>query len=171
MNAPNALLFALLAALTPATAAASPGYDAVVTGVASMVSDPEARRLAAAHGLDLLNVTWEDTGRWQGSSVGPNISDVTIEVVSEDGGWRKLALMPVLRFPNFTDRTADVRLDRIFLRVGNERRHGGVEVVSLRDVLAEPARFLSPVSWWDFPGLVERWRRHGRAAPDGIGVR
>ena len=28
----------------------------------------------------LLNVLWEDTGRWEGSAVGPNISDVTIEV-------------------------------------------------------------------------------------------
>ncbi len=28
--------------------------------------------------------------------------------------------MPVMRFPDFADRTADIRLDRIFLRVGNE---------------------------------------------------
>jgi hypothetical protein len=41
-------------------------------------------------GLQLLNVLWEDTGRWEGSSVGPNISDVTIEVQMDDarGGTR-----------------------------------------------------------------------------------
>ncbi|OFX19802.1 MAG: hypothetical protein A2V77_03125 [Anaeromyxobacter sp. RBG_16_69_14] len=141
----NAPLLALVAALIPSLAQPRPppAYGAVVDRVASMVSDPEARRLAAAHGLELLNISWEDTGRWQGSSVGPNISDVTIEVVEQDGGRRKLALMPVLRFPNFADRTADVRLDRIFLRVGNERKNGGPGVVSLREVLAEPARFLS----------------------------
>jgi hypothetical protein len=54
--------------------------------------------------------------------------------------------MPVIRFPNFTDRTADVRLDRIYLKVGNEKKGGAERVVSLRDFLAEPGRYLS------FPG-------------------
>ncbi len=142
---------ALLSAAFSAAVGAAPAplsapdaaYPAVVQRVAGMVGDAQAQRLAGAHGLQLLNLTWEDTGRWQGSSVGPNISDVTIEVVSGDGAGRKLALMPVLRFPNFKDRTADVRLDRIFLRVGNERRGGSERVVSLRDVLADPARYLS----------------------------
>jgi hypothetical protein len=145
----SATLSALLAtapAAAPLSTSGAPPYDAVVQRVAGMVGDREAQRLAGAHGLQLLNLTWEDTGRWQGSSVGPNISDVTIEVVSGDGAGRKLALMPVLRFPNFSDRTADVRLDRVYLRVGNERPGGAERVVSLRDVLADPARYLS------FPG-------------------
>ena len=121
----------------------APSYSDVVARVASMTSDAEAQRLAAAHGLQVLNLTWEDTGRWQGSSVGPNISDVTIEVVSEDTSARKLALMPVIRFPNFTDRTADVRLDRVFLRVGNERKGAEPKVITLRDLLADPGRYLS----------------------------
>ena len=50
-----------------------------------MVSDGEAQAVASRHGLQLVNVLWEDTGRFQGSSVGPNISDVTIEVASGDG--------------------------------------------------------------------------------------
>ncbi len=120
-----------------------PAYAEVVRRVAAMVSDPEAQRLAAAHGLRVLNVLWEDTGRWQGSALGPNISDVTIEVVSGEGERRALALMPVLRFPDFADRTADVWLDRIFLRVGNERRGAREEVVTLRDFLAAPGRWLS----------------------------
>jgi hypothetical protein len=139
----RATLFLLLLAASPAAATpADPPYPAVVERVASMVRDPEAIRLAAGHGLQLLDLTWEDTGRWQGSALGPNISDVTIEVVSEARG-RKLALMPVLRFPNFADRTADVRLDRIFLRVGNEARGRAERVISLKDFLAEPGRFLS----------------------------
>jgi hypothetical protein len=68
---------------------------------------------------------------------------VTIEVVSEDRSAQRMALMPVIRFPNFSDRTADVRLDRIFLRVGNEAKGGHERVISLRDFLAEPARYLS----------------------------
>jgi len=144
------ILLAVLATLArPADAHVRPpppGYPSVVDRVASMVNDPEARRLASEHGLQILNVLWEDTGRWQGSSLGPNISDVTIEVVSGNGAGRKLALMPVLRFPNFADRTADVRLDRVFLRAGNERKGAPERVVSLRDFLAEPGRYLS------FPG-------------------
>ncbi len=134
-----------VAAPAPAPIAADP-YGGVVQRVANLVSDARAQDLASRHGLQLLNVTWEDTGRWQGSSVGPNISDVTIEVVSGDGAGRKLALMPVLRFPNFTDRTADVRLDRIRLRVGNERKDGAEKIVTLRDFLAEPGRYLSSPS-------------------------
>jgi hypothetical protein len=142
MNALAALAAATLAAQAPIPPAPD-GYAAVVARVAALTGDARARELASRHGLQLLNVLWEDTGRFQGSSVGPNISDVTIEVVSEDGAGRKLALMPVLRFPNFADRTADVRLDRIFLRVGNERKDGAEKVISLRDFLAEPARYLS----------------------------
>ncbi len=141
MTALAALAAAVLAAQAPITP--PDGYASIVDRVAHMVSDGRAQGLASRHGLQLLNVLWEDTGRWQGSSVGPNISDVTIEVASGDGAGRKLALMPVLRFPNFTDRTADVRLDRIFLRVGNERKDGEEKVVSLRDLLADPGRFLS----------------------------
>lgn len=142
---------AALAAFSLSLALAAPGpvkptpapYDATVRRVARMVSDRDAQALAGRHGLQLLDLTWEDTGRWQGSSVGPNISDVTIEVVSGDGAGRKLALMPVLRFPNFTDRTADVRLDRIWLRVGNEKQGGEEKAITLRDFLEEPVRWLS----------------------------
>lgn len=140
----TALAAATAAAAPPLAAAApSPAYDAVVQRVANMVSDGQAQALASRHGLQLLNVLWEDTGRWQGSSVGPNISDVTIEVVSGAGDGRKLALMPVLRFPNFTDRTADVALDRVWLRVGNERKDGADRAITLRDFLATPGRWLS----------------------------
>lgn len=140
---------ALIAALALALPSPSPAHQVpvdhrlAVDRVAGMVADREAQSLASRHGLRILNVLWEDTGRWQGSSLGPSISDVTIEVVSEDRSGRRLALMPVLRFPNFADRTADVSLDRIFLRVGNERSGEPGRVISLRDFLAEPLRYLS----------------------------
>jgi hypothetical protein len=138
-----ALAAALAASPVAPVAPPAPKHSDAVQRVASMVSDAEAQALASRHGLQLLNVLWEDTGRWHGSSVGPNISDVTIEVVSDDGRGRKLALMPVLRFPNFTDRTADVRLDRIWLRTGNEKAGGEEKVITLRDFLADPGRHLS----------------------------
>ncbi len=150
MNALPTLLALTLLAHPPAPPIHAPRpaprpepYPAVVERVAGMVSDPALQALAAERGLQLLDLTWEDTGRHQGSSVGPNISDVTIEVASERGGAPRLALMPVLRFPNFADRTADVRLDQVWLKVGNERDGAADRVVSLKDFLAAPGRFLS----------------------------
>jgi hypothetical protein len=137
-------LAATLAALVVAHPRPEPvPYPAVVDRVAGMVSDGEVQQLASEKGLQLQNVLWEDTGRSQGSSLGPNISDVTIEVVSQDHGARKLALMPVLRFPNFADRTADVRLDQVWLKVGNQADGKAERVVSLREFLASPGRYLS----------------------------
>jgi hypothetical protein len=138
------ILTVAVAVLTGATAfAADRAYWGTVQGVANMVEDGEAQNLASKYGMQILNVLWEDTGRYQGSSVGPNISDVTIEVVEGEGQNRRLALMPVLRFPDFSDKTADVKLDRFFLRVGNETRQGQEQVISLRELLADPARYLS----------------------------
>ena len=64
----------------PRAALARRSYARVVQKVAGMPGDNNASNLVNRTGLQLLNVLWEDTGRWEGSSVGPNISDVTIEV-------------------------------------------------------------------------------------------
>src|SRR5690349_15905253 len=122
--------FAALCVLAPFAAADAPAkkqpdpakqYHAMVQRVANMVDSESAYSLTSAYGLQLLNVLWEDTGRWEGSSVGPNISDVTIEVE----GWRngkshRTYLMPVMRYENFTDKTADVKIDKILIPVGNQ---------------------------------------------------
>jgi hypothetical protein len=113
-----------------------------------MVSDPLAQRLAAALNLNILNVTWEDTGRFYGSAVGPNISDMTIQVQQQQpGGSYQRHLMPVIRHPNFADLTADIPLDDFFVLVGNE--HGeDLRRVSLREVLGDLRGYLhSPASW------------------------
>jgi hypothetical protein len=110
-----------------------------------MPFDPEVRRLAAAQGLDVVNVTWEDTGRWSGSSVGPNISDMTIGVRDADGA---LHAMPVFRFDNFTDVTADLPASDFWLPVGNAWGRDALRAVPLADVLADTRRFLhDPRSW------------------------
>ena len=52
--------------------------------------------------------------------------------------------MPVIRFPNFTDRTGDIPADRFFVRVGNE--HAGQRrsrSVPLTDVLKNLKAFAS----------------------------
>jgi hypothetical protein len=128
-----------------------PSYISAIQRTADMVWDPEALRLAQEYGLDLVNLTWEDTGRYYGSSVGPNISDFTIQVQhgleGRPGGDCALALMPVIRYPNFTDLTADIDPDDFYLLVGNERGDD-LERITLTEYLKHFRRYLSnPDSW------------------------
>jgi hypothetical protein len=114
-----------------------------------MVNDPKARLLAMKYDLRVQNVTWEDTGRFHGSAVGPNISDVTIQVQRAEQGKEavQLTCMPVIRFPNFEDDTADIPLEEFQVLVGNEKGRP-LAKISLRDLLADPRRWLTkPDSW------------------------
>ncbi len=134
-----ALLCAGSAAYADTGAATDPDYRRVVERTTGMVTDEHVRELAASRGLDVLDLTWEDTGRFENSSVGPNISDMTIQVQTcdEQGDEScQLHLMPVIRHPNFADKTGDVPADRFFVRVGNEQRSpGSLKSVPLTDVL------------------------------------
>jgi hypothetical protein len=128
---------------------ADPDYREAIQRTADMVWDEEALRLAQEHGLDLVNLTWEDTGRYYGSSVGPNISDLTIQVTHqlEDSRDCALTLMPVIRYPNFTDLTADISPDDFYLLVGNERGDE-LERVTLTEYLRHFRSYLTdPDSW------------------------
>jgi hypothetical protein len=131
------------------TCPSDPDYAEAIQRTADMVWDEEALRLAQEHGLDLVNLTWEDTGRYYGSSVGPNISDLTIQVQHQIQGSRDcvLTLMPVIRYPNFSDLTADIDPDDFYLLVGNERGDE-LERITLTEYLKHFRRYLSdPDSW------------------------
>ena len=119
-------------------------FAQVVAKVAAMVSDPRVTSGAQRRGLSVVNVMWEDTGRAEGSALGPNISDLTLQVRRREADGRFVsALMPVIRFPNFTDRTGDVPANRFFVRVGNERGGGSLRSVPLTDVLKDLKAFAS----------------------------
>ncbi|MEL7512281.1 MAG: hypothetical protein AAGM27_09055 [Cyanobacteria bacterium J06554_3] len=124
-------------------------YGQVIERTKSMIRDADSQRLAAAHDLQIMDVTWEDTGRYDNSSVGPNISDMTIQVEHRDPrtGDAQLHLMPVIRYPNFSDLTADVPMQRLSVLTGNE--HGeDVAPTLLADVLEDLRSYLSePDSW------------------------
>lgn len=124
-------------------------YQEVVNRVAEMVWDSEVSRMASHHGLDVVNVTWEDTGRYSGSCWGPNISDMTIQVHSFQNGAEHptLTCMPVIRYPNFHDISADMDPDNFYMLVGNEI---GEELapVSLTDFVDNLRYYLhDPDSW------------------------
>ncbi len=124
-------------------------YVEAIRRTAEMVWNQQAIALARKYGLEILNVTWEDTGRYYNSSVGPNISDVTIQVQhrSPSTDEYELTLMPVIRYPNFSDLSADLPPDRFYLLVGNEDGED-LQRVTLTEYLGHIRRYLSqPESW------------------------
>lgn len=112
----------------------------LIDQVCSLPRNKEVVAEAKKHGLDVVNVMWEDTARTAGSAWGANITDMTLQV--KHPGAERTSLLPVLRQPNFRDITADVAIDKVRLKVGN---HAGqpLEVVSLKDFLADIGKYLS----------------------------
>ena len=129
--------------------AAYQAYRDAIAQTVGMVRDSASQRLAIQMGLNILDITWEDTGRYKDSAVGPNISDMTIQVqqFNPKTGKYELSLMPVIRHPNFSDESADIPLERFFLLVGNEKDKN-LERVSLKDFLGDLRNYLSNPSSW-----------------------
>lgn len=124
-------------------------YRQVIEQTVGMTFDSATQSLANRYGLDILNVTWEDTGRYDNSAVGPNISDMTIQVQHQNPATEdyQLHLMPVIRHPNFTDTTADIPIDQFYVPVGNEKGED-LRSVSLEELLGNLRLYLSePDSW------------------------
>ena len=121
-----------------------PGFREVIDRVVGMPFDTDLTTRASRLGLDVLNVTWEDTGRSVGSSGGPNISDLTLQVREPLGrGNVQTHLLPVIRYPNFSDTTADIKLDDLWIRLGNQHRRSTVTSVPLREVLSNIRSYVS----------------------------
>jgi len=124
-------------------------YWRAIQRTASMVSNHEAIKYAKQNRLQVMNITWEDTGRYKGSSVGPNISDMTIQVGTTNPQTRRFEVraMPVIRFPNFSDVTTDIDPQAFTLLVGNENG-GRLKRVSLYEFLGNIRSHLSDPSSW-----------------------
>jgi hypothetical protein len=104
--------------------------------IANLVHDAKAQELATAYGgMRIMSVTWEDCGRWDSSCYGPCISDLTLQCAGEG------PLMPVVRKPNYTDITCDVKIDNFVLTVGNENGQP-LTKVPLRDFLKDISRYV-----------------------------
>lgn len=126
-----------------------PHFAEIISRVEQMPQDSGLRSRVSQLGLNVVNVMWEDTGRSYGSSGGPNISDLTLQVREPVGnGDIRTHLLPVIRFPNYTDRTADIPIDKLFVRVGNQRRRNELETVPLAEVLANLADYVT------YPGSI-----------------
>jgi hypothetical protein len=119
-------------------------FQSAIAATEQMVWQQEAQSLAQQNGLSLVNVTWEDTGRSKGSVWGPNISDMTIGVRDASGA---LHPMPVFRFDNYTDTTADLAPDDLFLSVGNERGRS-LRPITLTSLLRNVRGYMHDPSSW-----------------------
>jgi hypothetical protein len=139
---------------SPTAVSASPRFDAdtlktLRQAIRQVKRMPESERMqsrAARHGLNVLNVLWEDTGRFEGSSVGPNISDVTLQLrepVDPEGKRFRQRLLPVLRHPNFSDKTADVAAEKLWVKVGNQSAGAQLVSVPLSEVLKNLREYVS----------------------------
>ncbi len=135
----------ILAATASAVSNSDRIYDQAISKVESMVWDSQVNQMVNDQGLVAVNVTWEDVGRSKGSVWGPNISDMTIGVRDSSGA---LHPMPVMRFDNFTDLTADLDPDRFWLRVGNSRGQR-LRPASLSELLQGTRRYLHDPSSWE----------------------
>lgn len=127
----------------------TPSYTEAIRKTAAMATDATANRLATKLGLDILDLTWEDTGRYANSSVGPNISDMTIQVADtpKPGGPTAVTCMPVIRFPNFSDKTCDLSPRDFTLLIGNQANRP-LRRISLYEFLKTPTAFMTrPWSW------------------------
>lgn len=123
-----------------------PSFREVIERVVAMPNDADLQARASRRGLGVMNVMWEDTGRFEGSSVGPNISDLTLQVRERVGEQVRTSLLPVIRYPNFSDTTADLKADTLWLRVGNERDGATKRAVRLTDVLKNLKEYLTAPS-------------------------
>lgn len=140
-------LAVLLASSASAETSEPDAYLATIEKTAQMTQNPAAQTLAQKLGLQILDVTWEDTGRFKGSSVGPNISDMTIQVLADDGKKKQARCMPVVRFPNFSDKTADLDPTKFSLLVGNESGQA-LRKITLDEFLKNPTLYLHDAGSW-----------------------
>ncbi len=133
--------------LLAVTASGSASFERAVSNVAEMVWNSKITEIATEFGLNVVNVTWEDTGRYGNSCWGPNISDLTIQVHHGDRDSETLTCMPVIRYPNFHDLSADLDPDEFFLLTGNESGDD-LEPVSLTDYVDNLRDYLHDDESW-----------------------
>ncbi len=140
--------FLLLSVAYAQTVYRNPEYATVVQKTAALTEEQNSRELALKQELNIINVTWEDTGRAQNSSLGPNISDMTIQAhLITDKGLTEPVAMPVIRTPNFADKTGDVSPNDFYLMVGNEKGED-LRPITLTEYLDNFREYLSlPKSW------------------------
>jgi hypothetical protein len=97
--------------------------DTLARQVAGIASNQQCVQQAQRAGLAIQTVSWEDAGRYKNSSVGPNISDLTLRINAKSDSH---TLLPMIRYANFSDKTVDLPIDQFHVTVGNETKSTGM---------------------------------------------
>jgi hypothetical protein len=149
MNKFYLFILCLIAVPADAKTVSNDQYRTAIAQTAAMYGNGPAQTIAQKHGLQILSVTWEDTGRYKGSSVGPNISDMTIQVQTRNDatGQYELTCMPVIRYPNYEDKSGDISPDKFYLLVGNQKGKK-LNRITLTEYLKNIRSYLSVPSSW-----------------------
>ncbi|MFO0726195.1 MAG: hypothetical protein U1E65_20595 [Myxococcota bacterium] len=121
----------------------APSFHQVIQKVEQMPFDGDLVSRTQRRGLNIVNLMWEDTGRYEGSSVGPNISDLTLQVREQLAGGTSTHLLPVIRNPNFSDKTGDLPANKLWVRVGNQKSGGELNAVPLTEVLRNLREYMT----------------------------
>jgi hypothetical protein len=107
--------------------------------VKNMPGDAATRKVLDAHGLVCVSTAWEDNARSKNSIWGPCVTDMTLRVYGER--------LPIVRPPNYSDLTWDVKIEDVPLLVGNE--HGEpLRTVTLKEYLANFRNYLHAPGTW-----------------------
>jgi len=116
-------------------------FETTINKVVRMTQDGQLCDRVRILGLNVVNVMWEDTARTAGSVWGPNITDMTLQVRHGQNS-QKRELLPVIRYPNFTDKTGDVPLEYVHLKIGNEKGQP-LEAIPLKLYLNHLSQYIS----------------------------
>ncbi len=109
-------------------------FNEVVNYVKMINHNQDAIKLAREYNLNIQSVAWEDTARNKYSSVGPNISDMTLNVASHR--------MPLIRSKNYTDVTVDMPFDKLPNLVVGNHNNTPLTQTNLKNYLDNLSQFM-----------------------------
>jgi hypothetical protein len=123
-------------------------FVTLIQALQAMPNQVPLQKALAEIGLSIQTLVWEDAGRYKNSSVGPQISDLTIQIQDRTSSTTHFHAMPVIRSPSFEDKTGEWDPRDVELWVGN---HEGspLQKVSLHEFLNHPKEFLSFSQKWN----------------------
>jgi hypothetical protein len=150
----NASLGSTSSSSSYSSASSSSGSSSLETYVAGIASKADLQSKAQRNALAIQTISWEDTGRYKGSCWGPNISDMSLRVThgrpdqtssgNSQTPWSSSrgTTLPMIRYPNFADHSADIPMENFQVTVGNEKAGGALRRIPLKEYLRNIGQYV-----------------------------
>jgi hypothetical protein len=119
--------------------------------VIGIANDMQLTLRARDEGLAIQTISWEDSARYKGSCWGPNISDMTLRLAGEKNNYN--SCLPMIRYANFNDRTADLPIDSFKVTVGNESSGASLKRIPLKEYLQNIGEYVKTSSGASCPSM------------------